>query len=294
MNMIKEMLKNYLPASSKTINSRLDHIEEKLENIQFFSSPMDQQECILIYSCWANIIHDVHMKSFGPYKNFCHNRDIVIIGTGPSINFFTPIKNAVYIGVNHAYRVPNIVLDFLFVQDFGKGHVFSLDEIEKLECIKFIGKHCAAYKGMVNADAPEEIFQWPNVKKYYVNHVLGPAGNTPLMVDIEYFPLMDCWSTIFSAIEFAFYMHPKRIFLAGCDTGTRLGGHFDGRPHQTLQSSYDWMYEGYLQVKEFAEIHYPDTEIVSVNPVRLKGLFTDQYTDPYLQAYPGEVDPPNN
>ena len=37
--------------------------------------------------------------------------------------------------------------------------------------------------------------------------------------------------------------------------------------------------DGYVRLKEFAEIYYPDVEIISVNPVGLKGLFADIYMD---------------
>jgi len=39
-------------------------------------------------------------------------------------------------------------------------------------------------------------------------------------------------------------------------------------------------------VKKFAALHYPDTEIISVNPVGLKGMFHDMYTESYLDAHP--------
>ena len=33
--------------------------------------------------------------------------------------------------------------------------------------------------------------------------------------------------------------------------------------------------------KMFARHHYPETEIISINPVVLKGLFKDIYTEEY-------------
>ena len=32
-------------------------------------------------------------------------------------------------------------------------------------------------------------------------------------------------------------------------------------------------------MKEFAETYYPDTEIISINPVGLKGVFKDEFTE---------------
>ena len=36
--------------------------------------------------------------------------------------------------------------------------------------------------------------------------------------------------------------------------------------------------EDYKLMKEFAGLHYPETEIISVNPVGLKGIFKEIYT----------------
>lgn len=33
----------------------------------------------------------------------------------------------------------------------------------------------------------------------------------------------------------------------------------------------------WIMLKKFAETYYPDTKIISVNPVGLKGIFTDLY-----------------
>lgn len=47
------------------------------------------------------------------------------------------------------------------------------------------------------------------------------------------------------------------------------------------QSVKDW-----CSLKKFLEIFYPDIEIISVNPVGLRGLFKDVYTQRYLDANP--------
>jgi hypothetical protein len=36
---------------------------------------------------------------------------------------------------------------------------------------------------------------------------------------------------------------------------------------------------GWNEFKKFASIYYPKTEIISINPIGLKGLFKDIYTD---------------
>ena len=43
---------------------------------------------------------------------------------------------------------------------------------------------------------------------------------------------------------------------------------------------------GYKKFKEFIDIYYPDVEVISVNPVGLKGLFRDVYTQNFVDAHP--------
>ena len=41
---------------------------------------------------------------------------------------------------------------------------------------------------------------------------------------------------------------------------------------------------GYARTKMFARQYYPETEIISINPVGLRGLFKDVYTEEYQTA----------
>ena len=49
-----------------------------------------------------------------------------------------------------------------------------------------------------------------------------------------------------------------------------------------------WL-DGYRKVKAFVERFYPDTEIISVNPMGLRGLYSDVYTDDFIADHP-EID----
>lgn len=93
-------------------------------------------------------------------------------------------------------------------------------------------------------------------------------------------------SIIFPALHFALYTRPKRVLLVGCDCS--LDGHFDGTENGCAsdQTMVPLWIGGYRELKGFAAVHYPDTEFISVNPVGLKGLFRDVYTERYLEAHP--------
>ena len=82
--------------------------------------------------------------------------------------------------------------------------------------------------------------------------------------------LVDGDSSTFSAMQFALFTNPKRIYLVGCDCSS---GYYDGKGGNNAAP----FIEVWKELKKFADIYYPETEIISVNPVGLKGLFTDLY-----------------
>ena len=91
--------------------------------------------------------------------------------------------------------------------------------------------------------------------------------------------LIDFGSVAFAALHFSLFTYPKRIYLVGCDTSQ--AGHFYDKPQSRSSLDVRNVKIGYARMKMFARLYYPDTEIISVNPVGLKGLFRDVYTDSY-------------
>ena len=92
-------------------------------------------------------------------------------------------------------------------------------------------------------------------------------------------------------MHFAFYTHPDKIYLIGLDTnvgGINIFDNLNVDLKHAKDGNYDIknMLSGYVKFKEFAEKYYPDVEIVSVNPVGLKGVFKDVYTQSYVNEHP--------
>lgn len=72
---------------------------------------------------------------------------------------------------------------------------------------------------------------------------------------------------------------PKKIYLVGCDCS--LGGYFNNeklnkKEKQNYLNTVE-IIENWKKLKFFANRYYPDTEIISINPVGLKGVFKDIY-----------------
>ncbi|WP_330684444.1 hypothetical protein, partial [Sporofaciens musculi] len=137
---------------------------------------------------------------------------------------------------------------------------------------------------------------------YHISSLIAISencSNNEIYEDITYYPLMGFYSIIFQALQFAFYTRPKKILLIGCDCS--LDGHFEKTQESLVKEMHKntekeklltkeilvllWK-EGYKRIKTFTEQFYPDVEIISVNPIGLKGMFHDMYTESYLEAHP--------
>ena len=87
------------------------------------------------------------------------------------------------------------------------------------------------------------------------------------------------FSIVFPALHFA---------LVGCDV-TENGHFYDQnevkvglvKPHLAT----GFVKVGYARMKMFARQYYPETKIISVNPVGLRGLFEDIYTERYKSQF---------
>lgn len=121
-----------------------------------------------------------------------------------------------------------------------------------------------------------------NVFEFYVDR---PGSHSPcgqrMHQDVCYHPLVMFRSTVFPASIFALFTYPAELYLVGCDV-TRSGHFYDNTPNETLNVKA--LTVGWARIKAFAEHHYPETKIISINPIGLKGLFEDIYTDEYKKS----------
>lgn len=226
----------------------------------------------------------LHQQIFPQFKNIHNGEDVVIVGCGPTLYQYTPIKNAKHISLNRAFLYDKINYQYAFIWDF-LGQIRDNDQIiDKYldyNCIKFAGKFLHD-----NIKFPEYLENRKgDLYRCYSSSRWGYNGlqvvDTTIHADISMFPLADFMSISFGALHFASWTHPKRIFLVGLDTAEN--GSFDGR-----QNPYHFpeMLMGYGLFKKFMKFHYPEIEIISINPIGLRGMFRDVYTKEYLERYP--------
>lgn len=219
-----------------------------------------------------NIINSVfitHQETFLPFKNIFNGKDIAILATGPTLNHYEPIPGVIHIGVNNAYKFEKIELDFLFIQDISglQDEILKINEYAQNRCQKFYGDVLS----METCAIPESYLIKYGAKRYYTGGM-----HTPFVRDISSCLLPDFGSVVFAALAFALYTNPKKLYLVGCDCSDT--GYFDNNKNlisSSLKGDLPNILKGWQNFKSFANHLYPNTEIISINPVGLKGLFED-------------------
>lgn len=153
------------------------------------------------------------------------------------------------------------------------------DAFNKIKHKIFIGTYPKSSLGWLNFS---ENFLLDE-KKFAQYYLTEADFNQALHKNICYHGLADFGSVAFAALHFALFTYPKKIYLVGCDT--KRTGYFYNADKKSLGKKHMFnlrkMKIGYARIKMFAKQYFPDTEIISINPVGLKGLFRDIYTDDY-------------
>lgn len=224
-----------------------------------------------------------NLETFGPIKNCNFGKEIAICGGGPTLNKYEPIDGVIHIALNRALLCEKINYEW-FIADDWDGVYFFKDELEKYQCKKFFGHQLS---GEYKRQIPESFRIKCNAKRYYTDSYMVMNGfESKLVCDIDKMAIGNMPNIAISAMQIALFTNPKRIYLVGCDASS---GHFvqpsnlDAKTiemHEKdlkLAVSSDRVIAKWAEVKEFAEAFYPDTEIVSINPVGLRGLFREIY-----------------
>lgn len=261
---IREQTHDLSPDIWNTVQKGMENIYRRIDELTYL---IEEQ----------NEISAVNTKAFAEYQNCYRGRDVVVVATGPTLNHYVPIEGAVHIGVNTVYKKPEIPLDYLFVQDGQPEFIQQgkFDGIENVRCKVFMGR-VSKNSNLEQIEFPENYRLHENIRDYMIALAHARAG---VYRDICHHPLYGGHTVTLSAFHFALYTYPKRIYLVGCDNAPT--GYYDGTVDKKCllkEKEADLLKGDYLKMKQFAQIHYPETEIISINPVGLKGIFKDLYT----------------
>lgn len=250
--------------------------KRKLQFLPYFNS---------IY--YNELAKKIHPKVFEKYKN-CHSQDsVVLFATGPSAQYYQPINSAFHLAINSAVLHETIKFDYIFIHDN-----LVYDRHSKILRNSVAAKFCAFHTNIQNAiennfslnqiediNADRFIISDPNIHNIDDNviDVINPDIANGYIYDRG-------GGTVFSALQFLLYTNPKKIYLVGCDCnndGYFFGNEKFGSNYLLPKTIRLWKEASYLINKM-----YRNTEIISVNPAGLKGLFKDVYTQSYIDTHP--------
>lgn len=237
-----------------------------------------------------------HSKVFPQFKNIHKDKSAVLIATGPTMANYVPIPDAIHFGVNSAFKNPVINLDYWFGIDYTACETF-IDDLKQTSFVKFFGQCSSStsnhiyLKDNMNWNFSDSLIESiPNSYKFYFDHPAKEVNR-----DIETQSLPDLNSSIFSALYFALYTGVKRIYIVGCDCS--LGGYFNQEQTKDCWAKTNVPQKllfGWNIFTTYLKTFHPDVEIVSINPVGLKGRFKDIYTNDigkYVDEYGEEICP---
>lgn len=283
--MLKKLARILLPAYRVALRNeqRLEKLESALRS-STASVSLDSSltaDYLFQLVCFANEVHDTHAASFAEFKNCSKGRDVAVVATGPTLNFYSSalLPEAKHIGVNSAFLKEDLRLDYYFTTDYEHRSEW-FPQLKDHDFIKFFGQYSnTAYREKYQVT--EQLIEENHARRFFQS-----APDESIHLNIEYYPLMGFYSVVFQALHFALYTNPARIFLIGCDCTD--AGSYNGETAVAGVGDYAvpvWL-KGYRKLKDFTERFYPETELISVNPVGLRGMFRDVYTTAYADAHP--------
>ena len=220
-------------------------------------------------------------KAFEDLKCCNEGKAVALCGAGPSLSQYIPVPDAVHIALNRALLREDIKFDW-FIGDDWAGIKFFQEKLLTYDCFKLLGHSVDDYEDQI----PESFRIRSGARKYYTDIFLtGNGFDSKFVVDIDAMPIGNMPNIAVQAMQIVLFTHPSKIYLVGCDASA---GHFtdeglnkkEAKKIDEISRPYlssDGVIEKWNELKEFAQRVYPDVEIISINPVGLKGLFYDEY-----------------
>lgn len=223
-------------------------------------------------------------ETFSSIKNSNFRKEIAICGAGPTLKNYIPMSGVKHVALNRALLNEKIKYDY-FIADDWDGIDFFQDVLKEYDCIKFFGHQIGSYERQI----PESFLIKCGAKRYYTDSYYVEGGyNSRFVCDIDKMAIGNMANIALSAMQIVLFTNPSKVYLVGCDASS---GHFvqpkslnneriKNHEKDLKMAVYgDKVIDQWRELKRFAQAFYPDTEIISINPVGLKGIFKDVFTE---------------
>lgn len=273
-DLIKKNLQRF-DNSGQSINWFVSHVTEELKEMDCFIS--EQQN-----------IAELHTKTFSKYRNCFYGKKIVLLANGATTKYYEPLPDAIHINLGITRLRNDIKPEYYFsIENDQSDNESDLEHcLEKIDGEIFFGQCLAGYNTITTNLVPSENFylEHDNISKFYFSPTMRYPGTIPLNVDICSHVLTGLIDVTTFALRFALFTYPKEIYLVGFDSikESYITSDDEGTLGLPMLPQIKILF---ARIKMFARCHYPNTEIISVNPIGLKNLFKDIYTDDYQKFY---------
>jgi hypothetical protein len=218
------------------------------------------------------------MSVFTEFKDKHKGETALLLGSGPTIKDFDPadFPGMVMAGSNEMVHLPYKV-DYYFIGDAGtkqRGYLSDPQAYEDYEpnIAKFVRvKHSGTYSGMprnVKGARYYYIFQ-PTYKKHD-----WPVLNKDLEKGVN-----DPGSITFEAMQFLLWTGVTKILLVGQDCNYSNGSFHTAQVSGGVLNWSHSIYSAWLRVEKYLPLYFPDVQVLSYNPVKLKDLFPEWVAD---------------
>lgn len=279
---------NYKLSKIASITGAPTEMDRKLSNMESLVEVQTEMNRKLSNMKYIIEAQTLHTKTFAPYKNAFKDRNVVLVCTGPSAKYYEPIEGAIHVGVNGAIYLEGLKLDYLFVQDYTIHQTGNETLVE--DALIYQGNSCKKFFGIMPserlAQIKKHIGRIPlryadgfNISQYLLEDIMFHE----IAYDLAREPLGEFGGTVFSTLQFILYTNPKTLYIVGWDCSS-------GYAYNKSQFFCPADYQLEILKKHFIpfiEDQHSDMKIVTINPVGLKGLFSDLYTERYLRDHPG-------
>lgn len=233
-----------------------------------------------------------NQKTFLQFKNCCHGQELVVCGSGPTLQKYRPIRGAKHIALNRSFLYNKVDFDFLFAQDWEGISMVSqkFKDYKSDSCVKLLGSPLNETPSKIKSIPEQFIIECKAHKFNTDGYIYGNGFDSKFVVDIESRPIGSMPNVGLSVMQFALYMNPAKLYIVGSDiSGTHFVSVKQTKAQKAKQEKeYEkfWITERkrllgkWQELKHFADCYYPGTEIISINPVGLRGVFKDWEQEP--------------
>lgn len=192
------------------------HFSNSVFNIRY---AREIKKALLECGMYRNNVSIVN-EDLAIWKNKFYGKKCMICGSGSSLESVSvQDPDIVYIALNKALFFDRIRFDFLFMQDEPQNQVYTLEDYNSYDCIKFYGIISNPYS-KVNG-LGDKFTHFSNVKNQIIRYELAPnifdSRVDSFLMDFSNSYIQDAQSVLFSAVTLAVFMGFTEILLCGID-----------------------------------------------------------------------------